>query len=61
MKKTLMVFAAAAMAMAPAEAARKARGHGSARFHVEMADGGEFCRKVGETVTVNACVKDKSG
>ena len=61
MKKTLMVFAVAAMAMASAEAARKARGHGSARFQVEMDDGGGFCRKVGETVVVNACVKDKSG
>ena len=61
MKKTLMFFAAAAMAMAPVEAARKARGHGSARFHVEMVDGGGFCRKVGETVSVSACVKGKDG
>ena len=61
MKKTLMVFAAAAMAMAPAEAAPKARGHGSARFQVEMDDGGGFCRKVGETVAVSARVKGKDG
>jgi hypothetical protein len=61
MKKTLIVLAAAAMAVAPAEAARKARAHRSAQFQVEMGDGGSFCRKVGETVAVNACVRGADG
>ena len=61
MKKAMMIVTAAAMAMAPAEAAKQARGHGSARFQVEVDDGGGFCRKVGETVAVSASVKGKDG
>ena len=61
MKKTMMIVTAAALAMAPVEAARKARAQGHARFLVEMDDGGGFCRKVGETVAVSARVKGKDG
>ena len=57
----MMIVTAAAMAMAPAEAARQTRGQGHARFLVEMDDGGGFCRKVGETVSVSARVKGKDG
>ena len=61
MKKAMMFVTAAALAMAPVEAARKARTQGHAQFLVEMDDGGGFCRKVGETVAVNARVKGKDG